>query len=68
MMVMALKDVIGCGIIVAYAADILKVAGLTNPTITASYAVGGTKLIALFGRKPLLVVSGIGMMIGTFLL
>ena len=74
-LVAILQIAIGVLSIIAYAAIILKNAGLANPTITATYAVGGTIFFAsllsiftidCFGRKCLLIVSGLGMMIGTF--
>ena len=73
--VVILQEAVGIGVIVAYAADIFKNVGMNNPKITAAYAVGGTMFftsylsiftIEYFGRKLLLIISGLGMMIGTF--
>ena len=72
--VVILQDAVGIAAIVGYAADIFKNVGLNNPTITAAYAVGGTIFftsflsiftIEYFGRKFVLIISGLGMMIGT---
>ena len=61
----------------AYAAEIFTEANLKNPRAISAYAIGGTALvfttISLFivdqlGRKILLVVSGLGMLIGTAML
>ena len=73
-MVVILQNSVGIAAIVPYAAGILKNAGLANPKITAAYVVGGTVFITTFfsiftteyfGRKSLLIISGVGMMIGT---
>ena len=61
----------------SYSASIFEEAGVANPRATATYAVGGAELLAtlivifiidLIGRKILLILSGIGMVIGTMLL
>lgn len=61
----------------AYASLIFKDAGVSNPSETASYAVGGVGLFKTFisifiidclGRKILLIISGIGMLLGTLML
>ena len=58
----------------AYSALIFEEAGVKNYRATATYAVGGTGvlftiislfIVDLFGRKSLLIVSGVGMLLGT---
>ena len=61
----------------SYAATIFSDAGISNPRVTAIYAVGIASLIGnfvsfftvdLLGRKVLLILSGIGMFIGATML
>lgn len=75
--IMCLQQMSGLNASSAYASVIFKDAGVTNPSETATYAVGGVAIfftfVAIFlvdflGRKILLVVSGIGMLIGTLML
>ena len=58
----------------AYSAEIFEEANVLNPKATAAYAVGGSGVIFTtlsffiidrFGRKVLLLVSGVGMLLGT---
>ncbi len=75
--VMFLQQMSGLNASSAYAAIIFQDAGVSNPTQTASYSIGGVSLFFTFlsiflvdrlGRKILLIVSGIGMLLGTVLL
>ncbi len=77
MVVMFLQQISGLNASSAYAAEIFRDAGVSNPTQTASYAIGVTSIFFTFisiflvdrlGRKILLIVSGIGMFLGTVLL
>lgn len=61
----------------SYAAPIFSDAGVENPRVTAIYAVGVASLLGniasfftvdLVGRKSLLIVSGLGMVIGSIML
>ena len=67
----------GRSVFFSYAARMFKEAGVANPRITALYSVGVVELLAtfiaiftidIFGRKSLLLVSGVGMTVGTTLL
>ena len=75
--IMFFQQIGGLNASTAYSGLIFKEAGVENYRATATYAVGGTEvlftivslfIVDLFGRKSLLVVSGIGMLIGTVLL
>lgn len=75
--VMCLQQMSGLNASTAYASLIFKDAGVLNPSETASYAVGGVGLCFTFfsifiidclGRKILLLISGIGMLLGTLML
>jgi SP family facilitated glucose transporter-like MFS transporter 8 len=68
-----------CGVDVfsAYAASIFLEAGVPNPNLTTTFAVGAVNVLATFvavilvefvGRKILLAVSAVGMFLGTTLL
>ena len=61
----------------SYAAGVFQDAGVANPRDTAAYAVGGVELVATIlsifiidriGRKILLIISGLGMIVGSALL
>ena len=67
----------GISIIASYAATIFSDAGISNPRVTAIYAVGVASLtgnivsfftVDLLGRKILLLLSGTGMVIGSVML
>lgn len=67
----------GISAVASYAATIFSDAGISNPRVTAIYAVGVASLIGnfvafftvdLLGRKVLLILSGMGMMIGSIML
>lgn len=75
--VMFLQQMSGLNANSAYATVIFRDAGVSNPSVAASYAVGGVGIlftflsifvIDWFGRKVLLVASGIGMVLGTIML
>lgn len=77
LVVMFLQQMSGLNATSAYATVIFREAGLSNPSESASYAVGGVAIlftflsifvIDFFGRKVLLVASGIGMLLGTLML
>lgn len=67
----------GATVVASYAAVLFEEAGVANPKVTATYAVGVVEFCATFfsifvidlvGRKLLLILSGIGMVIGSTLL
>ena len=75
--VMFFQQIGGLNASTAYSGLIFKEAGVENYRATATYAVGGTGVVftivslvfvEFFGRKSLLIVSGIGMLLGTLLL
>ena len=75
--VMFFQQIGGLNAISSYAASLFEEAGVANPRVTATYAVGGVELfstvisifvIDLIGRKILLIISGAGMTVGTALL
>lgn len=75
--VMCFQQVSGLSAASSYAAPIFKEVGVTNYRAAAAYAVGGPcvlfTLLALFmvdyfGRKFLLLISGVGMLIATVML
>lgn len=68
-----------CGVvsIVGYAGLIFRKAGVTDPDVTSTYAIGGASLVGVIlanflvevvGRKPLLAISSTGMVLGSILL
>ena len=72
--IMFFQQIGGLNASTAYSALIFKEAGVTNYRATATYAVGGTGVVFTivslfivdrFGRKRLLIASGIGMLLGT---
>ena len=75
--IMFFQQISGLSAILAYVAIIFREANVPNPKLAPIYAVGVTGLIAtiiavflvdVVGRKVLLVVSGLGMLVGTALL
>ena len=75
--IMFFQQIGGLNASTAYSGLIFKEAGVENYRATATYAVGGTEvvftiislfIVDCFGRKSLLIVSGIGMLLGTVLL
>ena len=75
--IMFFQQIGGLNASTAYSGLIFKEAGVENYRATATYAVGGTEvvftiislfIVDFFGRKSLLIVSGIGMLLGTVLL
>ena len=77
MIVMFFQQAGGLNAIASYAASLFKEAGVANPRPTATYAVGGVELVTtlvsvfvidLVGRKILLILSGVGMVVGSLLL
>ena len=75
--VMFFQQAGGLNALASFAASLFQQAGVANPRITTAYAVGGVELatslvvvfvIDLVGRKFLLILSGVGMTIGTLLL
>ena len=73
----AFIQISGRTVFLSYAASLLKEAGVANPRITAMYSFGAVELLAtsvalftidIVGRKSLLLVSGVGMTVGTTLL
>lgn len=77
LIIMGLQQLSGLNASSAYASVIFQDAGVSNPSETASYAIGGVGIlftfIAIFlvdflGRKVLLLISGTGMLIGTIML
>ena len=75
--VMVFQQIGGLNAIASYAASLFEDAGVSNPRATSTYAVGGAELLGtlivvfiidLIGRKILLILSGIGMVIGSMLL
>ena len=75
--VMFLQQMSGLNAGSAYASVIFKEAGVSDPSQMASYVVGGTSIVFTllsvftvdyFGRKLLLLFSGIGMLFGTVIL
>lgn len=72
--VMFFNQIGGLNARTAYSAEIFEEANVHNPKATAAYAVGGSGVILTtlslfivdrFGRKVLLLISGIGMLLGT---
>ena len=77
LLVMFFQQIGGLNAMSSYAAHIFKQAGIKDPQLTATYSIGITVTVATaivvfivdrIGRKTLLIVSGIGMTIGTVLL
>ena len=77
MLAMFFHQIGGGTVVASYAAVLFEEAGVANPRVTAAYAVGGVEVFAvifsvfvidLVGRKLLLILSGIGMVIGSTLL
>ena len=77
LVVMFLQQMSGLNANSAYATTIFREAGISNPSETASYAVGGVGICFTFfsifivdhlGRKCLLVISSVGMLLGTVML
>lgn len=77
MVVMFFHQMAGATVIASYAAVLFDEAGVANPRVTATYAVGGVEFCATFlsifvidlvGRKLLLILSGTGTIIGSMLL
>lgn len=77
LVIMCLQQMSGLNASSAYASVIFTDAGVSNPSETASYAIGGVGIFFTFlsifvvdclGRKILLVTSGIGMLLGTVML
>ena len=75
--VMVFQQAAGLNTLVTYAASIFEEAGVANPRATSTYALGCAELLTtlivvfiidLIGRKILLILSGIGMVIGSMLL
>ena len=75
--VMFLQQMSGLNAGSAYASVIFQEAGVSDPSQMASYVVGGTSIVFTllsvftvdyFGRKLLLLFSGIGMLFGTVIL
>ena len=75
--IMLFRQIGGLNASTAYSGLIFKDAGVVNYRAAATYAVGGTQMvftiislfiIDFFGRKSLLIVSGIGMLLGTVML
>lgn len=76
-LVMFFQQAGGLNAIGSFAASLFQQAGVKNPRVTAAYAVGGVELVTtlvivfiidLVGRKVLLLLSGVGMAVGTLLL
>ena len=76
-LVMFLQQAGGINALGSFSASMFEQAGVKNPRAAATYAVGGAELVAtlvavylidLLGRKILLVVSGVGMVVGSLLL
>lgn len=72
--IMFFQQIGGLNASTAYSALIFEEGGVKNYRATATYSVGGTGLlftvislfiVDLFGRKRLLIVSGVGMLLGT---
>ena len=77
LVIMGLQQMSGRNATSAYASVIFTDAGVSNPSVTASYAIGVVGIVCTFssifvvdclGRKVLLVTSGIGMLLGTVML
>ena len=77
MLTMFFHQIGGAHVLSTYAAILFEEAGVKNPKVTALCAVGGVELLMTFlsifvidfvGRKVLLVVSSIGMVVGSALL
>ena len=75
--IMFFQQIGGLNASTAYSGLIFKEAGVENYRATATYAIGGTAvvftiigmfMVDFFGRKSLLITSGIGMLLGTVLL
>ena len=75
--VLFFQQIGGLNAITSYAASLFEEAGVANPRVTATYAIGGVGLftsftfilvIDLIGRKVLLIISGVGMTVSTTLL
>ena len=75
--VMFFQQAGGLNVLTSFAASIFQEAGVSNPRITATYAIGGLEFAAAFvvvcvidnvGRKFLLLLGGVGMFVGTLLL
>ena len=77
LVVMFFQQIGGLNAVSAYGATLFKSAGVSNPRQTALYSIGVSALLAtiisvfivdLVGRKPLLLISGTGMLVGTVML
>ena len=77
LIIMFLQQMSGLGASGTYASVVFEEAGVSNPSTTASFAIGGTSIlftllsvfiVDYFGRKLLLVISGTVMFIGTTML
>jgi len=75
--IMFLQHMSGLSAITPYASVVFEEAGVSHPSRTASFVIGGTSIlftllsvfiVDYFGRKILLVVSGMGMLFGTTML
>ena len=75
--IMFFQQIGGLNASTAYSGLIFKEAGVKYYRATATYAVGGTEvvftiislfIVDFFGRKSLLIISGVGMLLGTVLL
>lgn len=76
-LVMFFNQIGGLNARTAYSAEIFEEAKIQNPEATAAYAVGGISvtftfislfIVDRFGRKLLLLISAIGMLLGTVML
>lgn len=78
LVLMVFQELCGGGTTVTtYAAPVFKEAGVKNPLVSSSYAIGGSQLFAtvvavciidFVGRKILLILSCIGMIVGSTML
>jgi len=77
LIIMFLQQMSGTNAGSFYATVVFQEAGVSNPSVTASFVIGGTSVVFTlvsifvvdyFGRKILLVVSSIGIFIGTTML
>lgn len=78
LVLMVFQELCGGGTTVTtYAAPIFKEAGVENPLVSSSYAIGGSQLFATFvsvciidcvGRKVLLIISFFGMFVASTML
>ena len=77
MVMMFFIQIGGLSALSSYTASLFREAGVANPRITAMYSFGAVELLTtfiaiftidIFGRKSLLLVSGVGMTVGSALL